>query len=219
MPGGDGEVAVRMARSMQARCRELTVIVPDIAKSAATILAMGAHWILMGPTSDLGPVDPQFPVGAGFGNLVSAKDIIAAVQAAEAAITAQPETYPLHAALLSDVTALQVQQARSSLERTEDLVEEALKSHPGRSNRDVQLLKRRLRKPLIELPKEHSAVFGAADAARVGLPVRQVDPRDPQWQLIWRLFAKYLAMGAGPTVAVYEGVLASHIHPQVSDGT
>src|SRR5215469_115603 len=61
-PGGDGEVAVRLVRSAQARCRALTVIVPDIAKSAATLLILGADRILMGPTSDLGPVDPQFQV-------------------------------------------------------------------------------------------------------------------------------------------------------------
>jgi membrane-bound ClpP family serine protease len=75
-PGGDGETAVRMVRSIQARCKELTVIVPDIAKSAATILCLGAHRILMGPTSDLGPVDPQFPL-PGAPGYVSAKDMIA----------------------------------------------------------------------------------------------------------------------------------------------
>ena len=41
-PGGDGETAIRMVRSMQQRCRELTVIVPDMAKSAATIICLGA---------------------------------------------------------------------------------------------------------------------------------------------------------------------------------
>ena len=41
-PGGDGETAVRITRSAQARCKELTIIVPDQAKSAGTLLAMGA---------------------------------------------------------------------------------------------------------------------------------------------------------------------------------
>ena len=40
-PGGVGEVAVRLARAAQSRCRELTIIVPDQAKSAATLLALG----------------------------------------------------------------------------------------------------------------------------------------------------------------------------------
>jgi ClpP class serine protease len=66
-PGGDGETAIRMVRSIQARCSELTVIVPDMAKSAATLLCLGADKILMGPAGDLGPVDPQFPLPAGEG--------------------------------------------------------------------------------------------------------------------------------------------------------
>lgn len=80
-PGGDGEIAVRMARSMQARCAKLTVIVPDRAKSAGTLLAMGAHEILMGPTSDLGPVDPQLQI-PNTHYWVAAKDLIAAVDSA-----------------------------------------------------------------------------------------------------------------------------------------
>ena len=58
--GGDGETALRLIRQAQSRCRELTVIVPDQAKSAGTLFVLGAHHIYMGPTSDLGPVDPQF---------------------------------------------------------------------------------------------------------------------------------------------------------------
>ena len=209
-PGGDGETAVRMVRSAQARTSELTVIVPNQAKSAATILAMGAHRILMGPTSDLGPVDPQFQVGEGNNRtLVSAKDIIAAVDSAEKAIAANPDTYTLHASLLTEVDALKVQQARSALARTDDLVEEALRSHPGRSEEDVAALKKKLKKPLIDLPKDHGAVFGAADAKRHGLPVEIVDPRSDQWKLIWRLYSKYVVLG--PHVRIYEGQLASQV--------
>ncbi|MBA2357196.1 MAG: hypothetical protein H0V84_02070 [Actinobacteria bacterium] len=114
-PGGDGETAVRLVRAAQARCKELTVIVPDVAKSAGTLLALGAHWILMGPASDLGPIDPQFQFPDG--SLVAAKDMIAAVDDATKKVQAAPATYPIHAALLSDVSALMVQQARSELLR------------------------------------------------------------------------------------------------------
>lgn len=61
----------------------------------------------MGPTSDLGPVDPQFQNPSGPG-LYSAKDLIAAVEAAERAVTNNPDTYALHASLLADVNALMV---------------------------------------------------------------------------------------------------------------
>lgn len=207
-PGGDGETAVRLVRGAQARCRELTIVIPDMAKSAATLLAMGAHHILMGPTSDLGPVDPQFQLPDG--SLASAKDIIAAVDDATAKVQQAADTYPIYASLLGDITALMVQQARAALDRTSDLVEEALKSNPDRTEKDVADLKKSLRRPLIEAPKSHAALFGADDAEAAGLPVTKADPQSEQWQMIWRLWAKYFALGPP---RMYEGRSASKMLP------
>jgi membrane-bound ClpP family serine protease len=207
-PGGDGETAVRLVRSAQARCRELTVIVPDQAKSAGTILVMGAHRILMGPTSDLGPVDPQFQSPSGPG-LYSAKDLIAAVENADAAIAANPDSYPLHVSLLADVTAVMVQQARSALARTDDLVREALASNPDRTADEVETIAQALKEKLIDLPQDHGAVFDAAAAREAGLPVATVDPNGDQWRLVWQLWAKYFQLSQ----RVYEGRYASQELP------
>ena len=89
-PGGDGETAIRLVRQAQSRCNELTVIVPDRAKSAGTLFVLGAHKIYMGPTSDLGPVDPQIPLRDG--TWAPAKAIVAAVGDAEDRIRNNPAT-------------------------------------------------------------------------------------------------------------------------------
>ncbi|GAA1790272.1 SDH family Clp fold serine proteinase [Planosporangium flavigriseum] len=115
-PGGDGETAVRMVRSLHARCTELTVIVPDMAKSAATLICLGADHIVMGPAGDLGPIDPQFLLNKQ--SLAGAKDIVRAVDEAEERLKRAPDTYPLFAALLADVNMLMVQQARSAMAPT-----------------------------------------------------------------------------------------------------
>ena len=205
-PGGDGETAIRLVRQAQSRCKELTVIVPDQAKSAGTLFVLGAHWILMGPTSDLGPVDPQFPLPDG--SLAAGKAIIAAVEDAEQRIQANPQTYPLHASLLSDVTALMVQQARDEIARTGDQVREALASHPDREESQIDALARALHEPLIGEPQSHRAIISAADAGALGLPVKAVDPASAQWRAIWRIWTKYVALGA---VRVYEGQTASQV--------
>ena len=173
---------------------------------AGTILALGAHYILMGPTSDLGPVDPQFQNPSGPG-LYSAKDLIAAVEAAERAVTNNPDTYALHASLLADVNALMVQQARSAMDRTGDLVREALGSHPDRDPKEVTKIAKAIKKTLIDLPMNHGAVFGASDAHRVALPVIEANPDSDQWRLIWQLWTKYFALGH----PIYEGRRASQI--------
>ena len=188
-PGGDGEIAVRLVRAAQARCNELTVIIPDQAKSAATLLTLGADHILMSPSSDLGPIDPQF---FRSGQLVSAKDVIAAVDDAAQKVQESPDTYPIYASLLSDVNALMVMQARSALDRTADLLEEALRSNPNRSIERVENLKDNLEGPLINNPKSHSALFGAHDAIRAGLPATIVDLGGEQWNLIWKLWGQVL---------------------------
>lgn len=207
-PGGDGESAIRLVRSAQARCREFTVIVPNQAKSAGTLLAMGAHHILMGPTSDLGPVDPQFENPGGRG-LYSAKDLIAAVDHAEGSIAENPDSYPLHVSLLADVNAVMVQQARSALERSGDLVKEALRSNPDRSTEDAAKIAEAVQEKLIDLPTDHGAVFDAGDAENAGLPVIRADPKGDQWALIWMLWAKYFNLFS----AVTEGRIASQVMP------
>jgi hypothetical protein len=204
-PGGDGESAVRLARSAQDRCNELTVLIPDQAKSAGTILALGAHRILMGPTSDLGPIDPQLQLANQ--TWTSAKDIIAALSAAEAAVQEKPATYPIHAALLADVTALMIQQARSALARSSDLMKEALASNPDRTTEEVKDLCMNLQEPLISLPNSHAALLDKNDAKNLGLPVEIVDPNGDQWRIAWRLWTKYLVAG----LRIYEGSKASKI--------
>lgn len=209
-PGGDGETAIRMVRSCQARCSELTVVVPDMAKSAATLMCLGADHLLMGPGGDLGPVDPQFQLPQG--RLASAKEIVRAVEVAEQRVVAAPDTFPLYAALLSDVTMLQVEQARSALDRSGALVREALDC-AGRDATTVGELAERLHRPLIDEPASHSAVISPAAAKEIGLPVIEADADSDAWQLVWRLWTRYFQLGCYPVgpVAVYEGRRASHV--------
>lgn len=212
-PGGDGETAIRMVRQAQSRCRELTVIVPDQAKSAGTLFVLGADHIYMGPTSDLGPVDPQFLLADG--SLGAARAIIAAVEDAEARIQANPQTYPLHAALLADVSALMVQQARDALARTTDQVTEALSCVHRRGPEDVKELAQTLHGPLIGDTQSHGATISAKDANGFGLPVREAAHDEPQWQSLWRLWMKYRTLGE---VKVYESESASVLIPHPPAG-
>lgn len=204
--GGDGETALRMVRQIQSRCRELTVIVPEQAKSAGTLLALGADSIYMGPTSDLGPVDPQFQLSNG--SLAAARAIIAAVEEAEIRIEKNPTTYPLHASLLADITALMVQQSRDAMDRSGDLIREALASVASRKPSDVKTLTATLQQHLIGEPKDHRAIVSAEDAKRYGLPVEKADPKSERWRTIWSLWMKYWVLTPG---YVYEGDLASQI--------
>ena len=205
--GGDGETALRLVRQAQSRCKELTVIVPDQAKSAGTLFVLGANRILMGPTSDLGPIDPQFQLANG--SLASGKAIIAAVEDAEQRVQANPQTYTLHASLLNEITALLVRQAKDAIARTDDQLTEALSCVQGRDEAHINDLASKLREPLIKNTQSHRAAISVGYAKELGLPVEEVKSSEAQWQSVWRMWAKYAALNAA---AVYEGQTASQIY-------
>ena len=184
------------------------MIVPNQAKSAGTLFVLGADHIYLGPTSDLGPVDPQFQLPNG--QLAAAKAIIAAVEEAERRIQKNPETYALHASLLSDISALMVQQARDALARAGDQLREAL-ACASRCDSEVEKLAQTLHAPLIGETQSHRAIISTQDTITFGLPVQEADPAEPQWQAIWRLWAKYTVLNAA---SVYEGRHASFVVPR-----
>lgn len=57
--GGYAEPAYQIATLLRNHCGKFVVVVPRIAKSAATLLALGADEILMGRHAELGPLDAQ----------------------------------------------------------------------------------------------------------------------------------------------------------------
>ncbi len=60
-PGGDAHSAYKLAVLLRAHSCRLRVVVPDFAKSAATLLALAADEIYMAPAAELGPLDAQIP--------------------------------------------------------------------------------------------------------------------------------------------------------------
>jgi hypothetical protein len=73
-PGGSADAAFKLVLLFQSRASKFRVIVPDYAKSAATLLALGADEIYMTPTAELGPLDAQVEYEQG-GITISALDI------------------------------------------------------------------------------------------------------------------------------------------------
>lgn len=58
-PGGAARGAYQLARFLQRRCGGFTALVPRRAKSAATLLVLGADEVVLGENGELGPLDAQ----------------------------------------------------------------------------------------------------------------------------------------------------------------
>jgi len=78
--GGDGNIAEKIIQMFREHCSEkgeFRVIIPNMAKSAATLVTFGANKIVMGYCSELGPIDPQIQVNIhGATHYVSAQSFI-----------------------------------------------------------------------------------------------------------------------------------------------
>lgn len=58
-PGGSAEAAEGIVEYLHTQYPHIRAVVPQMAMSAATMIACGAHRIVMGKHSNLGPTDPQ----------------------------------------------------------------------------------------------------------------------------------------------------------------
>jgi Serine dehydrogenase proteinase len=74
-PGGDAHAAFKLASLLRQFAARIRVVVPDYAKSAATLLTLCADEIYMGPGAELGPLDAQIPNEGAAITAISALDI------------------------------------------------------------------------------------------------------------------------------------------------
>ncbi|MDE2127247.1 MAG: hypothetical protein KGJ62_11720 [Armatimonadetes bacterium] len=72
--GGDAHATYKMFLDLRSRCMVLEAIIPDYAKSAATLLVLGMDKIWMGPCAELGPLDVQIPHPDRDGETISGLD-------------------------------------------------------------------------------------------------------------------------------------------------
>jgi ClpP class serine protease len=64
--GGSGDTAEKIVEMCRNHClSEFRVIIPNMAKSAGTLIALGADKIVMGHCSEVGPTDPQIRILVG----------------------------------------------------------------------------------------------------------------------------------------------------------
>ena len=81
--GGDATAGYRIANLFNRTAKSFTVVVPRIAKSAATLLTLGADYIILGEDAELGPLDVQIPDWDVEEKRVSALDMVQAVEQLE----------------------------------------------------------------------------------------------------------------------------------------
>lgn len=90
-PGGVAEAADSLVQYLRSKLSDIRVIVPQMAMSAATMMACAANRIVMGRHSKLGPIDPQLQMRTEIGvQLVPAQAVLDQFERAKEECVDQP---------------------------------------------------------------------------------------------------------------------------------
>lgn len=190
-PGGDVDAAEKMIHVLREACTPpvgdtsaLDVIVPNSAKSAATLIAIGADRILMSDSSELGPIDPQLQVSGGGSVPVFA--LIRAYEEAEQRCIRHPNNSAF-AAELSKFNAILVAEMRQAVERARMCADRLLKRQ-GANYTAVSAA-------LMDIDRfpSHGQMIDWRTAKDIGIPhVHHLARNDPLWELYWQLYCQLL---------------------------
>lgn len=183
--GGDIDAAEKLIKLVQMRVGadgEIRVVVPDYAKSAGTIMALGAHSIVMSDSSELGAIDPQFWLKDGRGNDIcySALQYVAAYKQHEAALKADRED-PVALLMFDKFDPVLVRKFEGIRDRARSLAEDLLKRRSLPYTTIVSNLMD------IQRWKSHGQMISAADAFEIGLGVELMPPDSDIWRRFWEL--------------------------------
>ena len=203
-PGGDGTVVeklVEMCRShLFGENRKLRVIVPNIAKSAATVFALGADQILMGYCSELGPIDPQVPIAvSGMTQWISAfafveardklmKDIAGAMRKNQPTVGMLQQLAGLNIPFIVEMEnqiGFAKQTATTLLGRY--MLVPTYKNAKSRGKKASGIAKKLLSKQLFPV---HGQYIDGTTAKQMGLEVESLDKAEPLWEQIWDYYIR-----------------------------
>lgn len=195
-PGGDAHTAYKLALMLRAAASKIRVVVPDYAKSAATLLALAGDEIYLAPGAELGPLDGQMPdEGSLFGSISALSIAKAADDVASTAIalasrggaqllrtTGLKREQTMEAMLrfvatfseplVRQLDPRQIHHAKQTLNVTKQYAERLLTKNMGQKKAsDVAA-------SLVEKYPTHGFVISFEEAERLGLPVLPIASYD-----------------------------------------
>ncbi len=190
--GGDIDAAEKFVSLLRRTVGtgELRVVVPDFAKSAGTLIALGADAIIMSDSSELGPIDPQIVLGDGNGNLIrhSVQNYLDAYAQWSAALAKDPANLTAQL-MLAKLDPARLTLFESVKLRAQQLAENHLKrgmfqKQPGPWTAiPVKLLD-------TKTYPAHGQMIDYEAAQQLELVVTYLPPTNEVWRMYWKLYCQ-----------------------------
>lgn len=210
-PGGDIDITEKIVGMLRHRSNSLRVIVAESAKSAATLIAIASDAIVMGYTSELGPIDPQVFITSPSGEPMyrPAHSFLDGFEEIKRDVKETGELSPAYLPMLQHYDPALLDYCRKAIERARIFAEGWLNRYQCTGNPEKA---EQIAKDLGDVKKHlsHGAVIDHTAATNLGLKVEYLPPTDPLWEAIWRLYCQYvLALGRAGAGQIFESTKAS----------
>lgn len=189
-PGGDVDAAEKLLMMVHeaAGSSPLRVIVPDHAKSAGTLMALGADTIVMSESSELGPIDPQvvWEDRGGVVQVTAIQNYLDSFQEWSQIVNSNAEDQAARM-MLDKFDPARVHQFRAAIQRARNLAEKLLLNRMYREGDGSYTA---VAGSLMDTKQyqSHSQMIGYAEAKKIGLKVTFLPPEDALWQNFWLLY-------------------------------
>ncbi|MET2831168.1 SDH family Clp fold serine proteinase [Mesorhizobium shangrilense] len=207
-PGGDVDAAeklIGLVRSAAGAEGQLRVIIPDYAKSAGTLMALGANIIVMSESSELGPIDPQVSSKDGNGSdvIYSVLTYLNAYEFAGKSLREAPDDLA----------------ARITFEKFDPTIVRKFQSVRDRAKSLAEKLLRRQGKNFSKITSElmdinkypsHGQMVGWETAKEMDLTIEYMSLNDPVWRRYWALYC-HLRLAIEPEQRIFESNYVSLI--------
>jgi hypothetical protein len=183
--GGDPMVAWRIMTLVRQRVEKVSVLVPQSAYSAATLLAFGGDEIIMHPNGHLGPVDMQINTyGEGGWKTFSTEDITAFLDFVRdnLKITDQQHIRALFELTCKEVGSLGIGFTARSSKLAVDLGERLLALHM--KDDDMKTKLKTIVESMSRKFQSHAYPVNRTEALEIGLPVNQKRDKELE-KLMW----------------------------------
>ncbi|MFH0991238.1 MAG: ATP-dependent Clp protease proteolytic subunit [bacterium] len=213
--GGAGTVAEKIVEMIRAYCKkQFRVIVPNVAKSAATMLALGADEIIMGVTSELGPIDAQIQIiQGGVQQWISAQSFVHARNRLEE-LTSQAITegkpYQAYLVQLSALDSGFIDHCDKSMAFAKDCAKKFLCKYMLKDHKDAKMKADAIAEDLTSTSKyfTHGRTINAKHIKEnvpenllKDLNVKELSKESDDWKLLFELYLRaelFLDMDSQP---------------------
>ncbi len=192
-PGGDALAAERIINT----CRTYTggdfeVIVPRIAKSAATMICMGARKIWMTETAELGPIDPQVRIAKEHSYEYRGAYYLVDTyrKLFDRAVKTKGNIHPF-LQQLGRYDSRDIREYENALDLAEDIAIKSLKTGMM-STVTERMIKKRI-KPFCDpsqFTKTHGRPIYYEEAKKAGLNVELINVHSERWEILWELYLR-----------------------------